>query len=82
MINSFGTLITTHFASENIYHIYNRGNDKQLIFFNRDNYLYFLKKLRKYIFPHCEILDYCLMPNHFHLLVYADERVEEELSNK
>ena len=81
MIISFGTLITMHFDLENIYHIYNRGNDKQTVFFNRDNYLYFLKKLRKYILPHCEILDYCLMPNHFHLLVYTDERVDEELSH-
>src|SRR6266540_3209886 len=65
---------TMEFCKKELYHIYNRGNHKQRIFFNNDNYIYFLKKIRKFIKPHCEILNYCLMPNHFHLLIYADER--------
>ena len=24
--------------------------------------------------PYCEILNYCLMPNHFHFMIYTDER--------
>jgi len=56
---------------ENIYHIYNRGNNKNTIFFNRVNYLFFLKKMRNYLKPYIEILSYCLMPNHFHFLVYS-----------
>jgi len=55
----------------NIYHIYNRGNNKQIIFFSRENYLYFLQKVRKQIKPFVEIMAYCLMPNHFHLLVFS-----------
>ena len=62
------------FLKNELYHIYNRGNHKQRIFFNEGNYIYFLKKIRKFITPHCEILNYCLMPNHFHLFIYADER--------
>jgi len=62
------------FQKNELYHIYNRGNHKQRIFFNEGNYIYFLKKIRKFITPHCEILNYCLMPNHFHFLIYADER--------
>lgn len=62
------------FRQHTLFHIYNRGNNRQTIFFERENYLYFLFKIRKYLLPHCEILSYCLMPNHFHLLVYADER--------
>ena len=54
------------------YHIYNRGNNKEKIFFNRDNYLYFLTKARKHLLPHFDILAYCLMPNHFHFLVYQE----------
>lgn len=62
------------FRQHTLFHIYNRGNNRQTIFFERENYLYFLFKIRKYLLPHCEILSYCLMPNHFHLLIYADER--------
>lgn len=58
------------FLPENIYHIYNRGNNQQTLFFNRDNYLFFLKKMRKEILPHGDLLAYCLMPNHFHWMVY------------
>ncbi|MGZ8558180.1 MAG: transposase, partial [Chitinophagaceae bacterium] len=39
-----------------------------------DNYLFFLEKVRKFILPHCDILAYCLMPNHFHFLINADSR--------
>lgn len=62
------------FSEGQLYHIYNRGNNKQQIFFKTDNYIYFLKKVRKFILPCCNILAYCLMPNHFHFLVYSDER--------
>ena len=69
------------FIKNNIYHIYNRGNNKQVIFFSERNYIYFLQKVRKYITPHCDIFAYVLMPNHFHLLIRADERTEKELAH-
>ena len=69
------------FIRDNIYHLYNRGNNKQAIFFNEGNYIYFLKKMRKYIMPHCDILAYVLMPNHFHFLIHADERTEKQLAH-
>ena len=56
-----------------IYHIFNQGNNRQNVFFNRENYLYFLKKIWKYIIPYCDVLAYCLMPNHFHLMVLVNE---------
>jgi REP-associated tyrosine transposase len=62
------------FSQNQLYHVYNRGNNKQRIFFNEHNYIYFLKKVRKFILPYCEILSYCLMPNHFHFLIYAVEQ--------
>lgn len=61
------------FANE-LYHIYNRGNNKQKIFFIPENYIYFLDKVRTYILPHCDILAYCLMPNHFHFFIHSDKR--------
>jgi putative transposase len=57
-----------------IFHVYNRGNQRQTIFFEREHYLFFLRKVRQYISPHCSILAYCLMPNHFHLLLQSNEQ--------
>lgn len=53
-----------------IFHIYNRGNNRQRLFFTEENYFYFLRKIKKHIFPHCEILAWCLMPNHFHFMIH------------
>lgn len=61
------------FEANHIYHIYNRGNNKQTIFFNEQNYLFFLTKIKKELSPLCSILAYCLMPNHFHLLIYVND---------
>ncbi|WP_204151964.1 transposase [Leptolyngbya sp. CCY15150] len=53
------------------YHIYNRGNNRQNVFFERDNYLYFLRLIRQTFVTHnIDMVAYCLMPNHYHLLVY------------
>lgn len=60
------------FELNHMYHIFNRGNNSQKIFFSRDNYLFFLKKVKLYIFPYADILAWCLMPNHFHLMVYLN----------
>ncbi|MBI1783409.1 MAG: transposase [Sphingobacteriales bacterium] len=67
------------FIEDNLYHIYNRGNNKQSIFFSPDNYIYFLKQVRHFILPYCDILDYCLMPNHFHFLVSVKPLTEIKL---
>lgn len=52
-----------------LYHIYNRGNNHQPVFFSQENYFYFLRKCHKYLRPHADILAWCLMPNHFHFLI-------------
>ncbi len=61
------------------YHIYNQGNNRENIFYNDDNYAYFLKKLDYYLSGFVEMYAFCLMPNHFHLLVRI--KVIEELDN-
>ena len=60
------------FEPNHIYHIYNRGNNSQQIFFLKENYNFFLKKIQKHIIPYGDILAWCLMPNHFHLMVYVN----------
>jgi len=51
-------------------HIIQRGNNKIPIFFKDTDYLFFLDVLReaKTKYP-CLIYGYCLMTNHFHLLI-------------
>ncbi|MEI7524891.1 MAG: hypothetical protein WCJ95_11210 [Mariniphaga sp.] len=52
-----------------IYHVYNQGNNREKIFFRKENYHYFLKKIENHICPVAALLAWCLMPNHFHLIV-------------
>ena len=65
--------------SENLYHVYNQGNFKQTVFNDREDYLFFLRYYRKFVALHCETLAYCLMPNHFHFLIYANEKSAEKV---
>jgi putative transposase len=51
------------------YHIYNRGIGDDKIFYNENNYYYFLKKYKEYLSEYVETYAYCLLPNHFHLLI-------------
>lgn len=60
-----------HFETDKTYHIYNRSNET--IFQTRDNYLYFLSKVKKLVHPYVDILTWCLMPNHFHILAIAKQ---------
>lgn len=62
-----------HLLANEFYHVYNRGNNRQLIFFNDRNYLFFIKKIREQLVPVSHIICYCLMPNHFHLVIRATE---------
>jgi len=71
-----------HFEPKYIYHIYNQGNNRQRIFFKRENYLFFLEKIRSHVLPYADILAYCLMPNHFHLMVYVNHKSDSFTSSE
>jgi REP element-mobilizing transposase RayT len=51
------------------YHIYNRGNNLENIFREERNYEYFLNRYKQRVTPIAETYVYCLLKNHFHLLV-------------
>lgn len=55
--------------SEKYYHIYNRANGFEKIFLKDEHYNFFLKRYRYYIEPFVNTYTYCLMSNHFHLLI-------------
>ena len=54
---------------DHFYHIYNHANGNENLFREEKNYYFFLKKASQYLTPYLKIYAYCLMPNHFHLLV-------------
>lgn len=76
-------------VSDSYYHVYVRGSNKQQIFIEDEDYKYLLKLFHRYlsrdaaissrneVYPNfrnqVEILAYCLMKNHFHILVYQIE---------
>ena len=72
-VNFLFNYYTMQFEKDHIYHIYNQGNNRQKIFFDRENYLFFLQKMNDYLLPYCDIMAWCLMPNHFHWMVYVRE---------
>lgn len=78
--------IVKPFVSESYYHLYNRGVEKRLIFLDDIDYRIFLNLLKRHLNPaltrdrynrpyknlssDINLIAYCLMPNHFHLMVY------------
>lgn len=60
----------------NYYHIYNRGNNRENIFINENDYHHFLNLYAIFIDPVAETFAWCLMKNHFHFLVRIKEKEE------
>lgn len=58
------------FEKENFYHIYNRGDRKEPIFTTNRDYQRFLEKAEEYKSKYTvDVVAYCLLSNHFHLLL-------------
>ena len=63
----------TTYEPNGIYHIYNHANGWENVFACVENYHYFLRKYWDKVSPVADTLAYCLMPNHFHLLIRVRE---------
>jgi len=77
-------------AADSFYHVYARGNSRGKVFPATEDYEMFIKLLQRYLsaeeahdpygvsYPNfynkIELISYCLMPNHFHLLVYQHQQ--------
>jgi len=63
------------FVADVPYHVIQRGNNKGVIFFSEQDYRFFLETLQegKEKYP-CSIYSYCLLTNHFHLLIEPKEK--------
>ncbi len=54
---------------DHLYHIFHHGNNKDNLFIEDENYIYFLNKINYHLSPVIHLYAYCLLKNHFHLLV-------------
>ncbi|MFH1029687.1 MAG: transposase [bacterium] len=53
-----------------IYHIFNRGVNKEKIFMEENDYIFYLKKIKQYKEKYgVEFISYALLPNHFHYII-------------
>jgi putative transposase len=75
----------TPFEPDCFYHIYNRTVDLKPLFAKNENYHYFLKRYNDYLSGVVDTYAYCLLGNHFHLLVrvksQSDLSTFQNLSN-
>ncbi|WP_294302356.1 transposase [uncultured Chryseobacterium sp.] len=55
--------------AECFYHVFNRGINGQRLFFDDQNYHYFLFLMRRKIASVASVYAYCLLRNHFHFLI-------------
>jgi len=51
------------------FHIYNRGINREKIFYEEAHYIRFMRQYKKLLRDHVETYAYCLLPNHFHFLI-------------
>ena len=70
---------SVQFNPGNFYHVYNRGNNRENIFYTDENYSYFLRKFDEYLSGYLDVFAYCLLPNHFHFLARVRE-MEKDLA--
>ena len=66
----------TPLQPERYYHVFNRGNNREDLFREARNYAFFLDRYAHHVGPVVDTFAYCLLRNHFHLLIRV--RPEDE----
>ncbi|MEM6337402.1 MAG: hypothetical protein AAF752_12600 [Bacteroidota bacterium] len=51
------------------FHVFNRGNDRGLLFYNQEHYGDFLARVWRKLHAYVDLYAFALLPNHFHLLL-------------
>jgi len=92
--------VIKHYSEDSYYHVYNRGVEKRIIFIDEQDHRLFLSILKRHLgaerqkdlnrrayenySDRLELLAFCLMPNHFHLMFYivSDPTAITELIRK
>jgi putative transposase len=66
-----------------VYHVYGRGNNRQAVFRDAQDYCVFLSAISKFKveFPF-SLFHYALMPNHYHLLIRPGENDVSQFMQK
>ena len=67
--------IITPILGGSYYHIFNRGINRQILFYQIRNYDYFLRLIDQFLSDYIHLLAYCLLPNHFHLILKVKEKI-------
>ncbi len=70
--------VITPILGGSYYHIFNRGLNRQKVFFNEENFKYFLVLFEKYLNPFVSLLAYCLIDNHFHFLIKVKDDITRQ----
>ena len=71
-------LYNAPFTENGCYHVFNRANGFETLFNREDNYYFFLQRLKKYILPIADLYAYCLLPNHYHLVLQLKPTIDIE----
>lgn len=67
---------TTPILGSKYYHLFNRGTNRQILYYSAANYTYFPKLLDENLDGYVEFLAYSLMPNHFHIILKVKDKLD------
>lgn len=65
--------LKTPVLPDKYYHIYNKANNNELVFKDDNDYQFFMQQCGALLADHIDLFAFCLMPNHFHLLIKPKE---------